>query len=152
MIQSYQRLFREKEQYSYLHHGQYLQNTLSRIWWDYGLDKNRVYLWFFYFFTCLTLINTFFYDQLISKYFTIHFLNTCTPTIATELNFVARYIQRIPQTALLTFFFIFATFLSILYSETKVFKTNSIIINTYVILINTIGYIFILFFINTILK
>lgn len=151
MIQSYKALYREKEQYTFSHNGQYLRNILSKYWWDYGLDKNRVYLWFLYFFSGLTIINTFFYDKFISKYFTIHFLNTCSPTMATNINPVVRYIQKIPQTALLTFFFIFATFLSMLYSETKVFRTNSVLINTYVILINTIGYIFILFFINTII-
>lgn len=152
MIDSYEKLKIEYERYKLLSQERHLSNLIQKHWWNYGLNKERVFTWFLLFMLVLTCINGFFYNLFVSKFFTIHFLKKVTPNPATKVNYLLQYLYNLPRAALLTFFFCFATFLLMLVSETKVFKTDNFIVNAYVILINATGYVFILFFIDSLLN
>jgi|GEM_PF-3478182 len=152
MRYSYEKLYVEYEQYKLLAKNKFIHNYISKIWWNYGLDKNKIFTWFLFFMLGLTIINSFYYDALVATYFNVPFLNKSTNTPITDKNCVIKYIYNFPQSLLLTFFFVFATFLSILISHTRVFKSGYFPVNIYVILINSIGYVFIMFFIDIILS
>ena len=145
MNNSYRILFREYSEFKLLSENKPIWNFIEKNWWNYGLNKEWVYFWFASLLTFLTLINGIFYENLVSEHFNITFLKKSKPNEACELNPILNYIYNLPKAALLTFFFVFATFLQVLAGEEKIFKTDHFLVNTYAMLINCIGYIFILF-------
>jgi len=152
MTRSYETLYREFREYKLLHKNQYIMNYIDKYWWDYGLHKEIIYLWFLTIFIALTLLNCFFYDKLVSKYFNIHFLKKTKPSVICQINPILHYMYNIPRATLLTLFFVFATFLQVLTNEDRIFKSDQFLINTYVIIINCLGYVFILFVFDSILS
>jgi hypothetical protein len=152
MTRSYEALFREFREYQLLQKNQYIMNYIDKYWWDYGLHKEVIYFWFLALFILLTLINCFFYDKLVSKYFNIHFLKKTKPSVICQINPVLHYMYNIPRATLLTLFFVFATFLQVLTNEDRIFKSDQFLINAYVIIINCLGYVFILFVFDSILS
>ncbi|MEE3003551.1 MAG: pentapeptide repeat-containing protein, partial [Pseudomonadota bacterium] len=145
MNNSYKVLFREYREFKLLSENKYIANFVEKNWWNYGLNKEWVYSWFAIIISILTLLNGFFYDIFVSKYFNINFLKVPQPNAACQLNPILNYIYNLPRAAILTFFFVFATFLQVLANEDRIFKTDHFLVNTYVMLINCLGYIFIIF-------
>ena len=152
MTTSYETLFREYREYILLHDNHYILNFIDKNWWDYGLHKNIIYFWFLWLFIIITLTNCFFYEALITKYFNITFLTMHKKEEICTINPIINFIYNIPRAALLTLFFIFATFLQVLTNEDRIFKSDVFVINSYAILLNCIGYIFLLFVFESILN
>lgn len=152
MERSYKSLYREFKQYELLANNRPLANTIQKYWWDYGLEKNRLFVWFFGIMSILSLLNCCFYNLLITKYFNIYFLNQIEPDIACQLNPILNYLYNIPRAIFLTIFLVFASFLQPLVGEEKLFKTDHFIINSYVLFINCLGYVFILFVLDIIMN
>lgn len=148
MEKSYQKLYREHQQYEFTTKKQHVLNFVHKHWWDYGLDKNRLFSWFFLIMSTLTLINCFYYDTLVTTYFNIYFLDAIKPDIACQQNPILNYLHNIPRAIFLTIFLVFASFLQHLVGEEKIFKTDHFLINSYVIFINCLGYVFLLFFLE----
>lgn len=148
MEKSYQKLYREYRQYEFTAKKQHVLNFVHKHWWDYGLDKNRLFSWFLLIMTVLTLINCLYYDTLVTTYFNIYFLDAVKPDIACQQNPILNYLHNIPRAIFLTIFLVFASFLQHLVGEEKIFKTDHFLINSYVIFINCLGYIFLLFFLE----
>ncbi len=152
MTSSYETLFREFREYKLLRNNNYIINFIDKNWWDYGLHKNIIYSWFLWIFISLTLINCLFYETLITKFFHITFLTMHKKEEICTINPLINYIYNIPRATLLTLFFIFATFLQVLTNEDRIFKSDVFMINSYAILLNCIGYIFLLFVFESILN
>ena len=148
MKKSYQKLYREYREYEFTVRKQHVLNFVHKYWWDYGLDKNRLFGWFLLLMTALSLMNCFFYDILVTKYFNIYFLDSVKPDIACQQNPILNYLHHIPRAIFLTVFLVFASFLQHLVGEEKIFKTDHFLINSYVIFINVLGYVFLLFFLE----
>ena len=152
MERSYNALYREYRQYELLSNKHTFINFIQKHWWDYGLQKYRLFTWFFMTIIFLTLLNCIFYNTLVTKYFNIYFLSKSKPDVACQLNPIVKFLHNIPRAIFLTIFLVFATFLQPLVGEEKIFKTDHFLINSYVILINCLGYIYILFIFDIIMN
>ena len=151
MDRSFKQLYREFREYELLVNKQNVMNLLQKHWWDYGLDKNRLFGWFLLIMTILSLVNCLFYNTLITKYFNVYFLDKVEPDIACQQNAALNYIYNIPRAIFLTIFLVFASFLQPLVGEEKIFKTDHFLINSYVLFINCLGYVFLLFTLDIIM-
>lgn len=72
---SYQKLDIEYQKFKYEANGQEFQSYVQEAWWNYGYNKERIFVWVFRIIVLLTLINTLFLKTLMEKVYEMSFLN-----------------------------------------------------------------------------
>jgi hypothetical protein len=151
MDDSYKKLDIEFTQFKYREKRESTANFLQQIWWNYGYDKNRIFIWIIRILLFFSIINTFFIKRLLSAITELPFLTRKTvekhhlhhPIIAYFLNF--------PGTLLYTFIMIVSgsSGLSIIKDHTKV---PNIVWMLYLIVLSLIGLSLSLFIFNYIIN
>ncbi len=148
---SFNRLYRESQQYQYHMNNQHLLNILDQIWWDYGLQKDRIFLWIMILLLGFSTINTLLYRRLVENFFDIKFLTNTELSQLAQANCIIRFIQTFPRALLFTAYILFSGFINIRFGR-EVFKSNHLLINAYLMLISGIGFICILFIIEMLIS
>ena len=141
----YEILYREYKAYQYLSTGKYLINFVQKYWWDYGLAKQRIFLWILILIIFFTFINTLFFVPLITQYCPIKFLQKLSNIRIVHVNLVARFIYYFPRAIIFTVFLFFGGFIKF-GLEPEHLKTKNLLVNTY-LLINVASGFICLFFI-----
>lgn len=141
---SYERLYPEYEAYRYQAKGQNLFNIIQKYWWNYGVNKERVFNWVAFFLVLFTLINALFFSALLKKYCSVPFLDKAVRDYSVISNPVTRYIYYLPGAFVFTVILFFGGFLRMGISI-KDFTSNNMLVNLYLMLIISIGTICILF-------
>ena len=151
MDDSYKKLDIEFTQFKYREKRENTANFLQQMWWNYGYDKNRIFIWILRILLFFTVINTFFIRRLLSAISELPFLTRKTvekhhlhhPIIAYFLNF--------PGTLLYTFILIVSgsSGLSIIKDHTKI---PNIVWMLYLIVLSLIGLSLSLFIFNYIIN
>lgn len=151
MQASFNRLYRESQQYQYRVHNKPLLNFLDNIWWDYGLQKSRIFFWIMILLLGFSTINTLLYRKLVENFFDIKFLTNTDLSELARANCIIRFIQTFPRALLFTAYILFSGFINIRFGR-EVFKSNHLLINAYLMLISGIGFICILFIIEMLIS
>jgi len=151
MDESFKKLDIEFTQFKYRERRESTANFLQQIWWNYGYDKNRIFLWIIRILLFFAVINTFFIRRLLTAITELPFLTRKTvdkhhlhhPIIAYFLNF--------PGSLLYTFILIVSgsSGLSIIKDHTKI---PNIVWMLYLIVLSLIGLSLSLFIFNYIIN
>jgi len=72
---SYKKLDIEYQQLKYMHNNQYLKNKFQEIWWNYGYNKEAIFVWLFWIVLLLTLTNTLLIKSLLGSVYEMKYLN-----------------------------------------------------------------------------
>jgi uncharacterized protein YjbI with pentapeptide repeats len=135
---SYERLYPEYQQFNYLRKGQSFFNFIQKYWWNYGLNKEKIFQWVAFLLIFFTLINSFFFVPLVTKYCSVPFLNKTTKDYSVIANPVTRYIYYLPGAFILTIVLFFGGFLRMGITS-KEFISKNILVNIYLMIIVSIG-------------
>ena len=151
MDESFKKLDIEFTQFKYREKRESTANFLQQIWWNYGYDKNRIFIWIIRILLFFAIINTFFIRRLLTAITELPFLTRKTvdkhhlhhPIIAYFLNF--------PGSLLYTFILIVSgsSGLSIIKDHTKI---PNIVWMLYLIVLSLIGLSLSLFIFNYIIN
>lgn len=148
---SYKKLDIEFNQFKYREKRENAANFVQKIWWNYGYDKNMIFVWILRILLFFTIINTFFIRRLLTAISELPFLTRKTvekhhlhhPIIAYFLNF--------PGTFLYTLILILSgsSGLSIIKDHTKI---PNVVWMLYMIVLSLIGLSLSLFIFNYIIN
>ena len=148
---SYQTLDIEFSQFKYKEKRQSAANLVHKFWWNYGYDKNMIFVWIFRILLFFTAINTFFIRKLITAITELPFLSKKTvekhhlhhPIIAYFLNF--------PGTLLYTFILLVSgsSGLSIIKDHSKI---PNVVWMLYMIILSLVGLSISIFIFNYIIN
>ncbi|MCW3102339.1 MAG: Uncharacterized protein JWO09_779 [Bacteroidetes bacterium] len=72
---SYKKLDIEYQQLKYIHNNQCIKNKFQEIWWNYGYNKEAIFMWLFRIVLLLTLINTLLIKSLLGSVYEMKYLN-----------------------------------------------------------------------------
>lgn len=135
---SYESLFAEFQEFNYLRKGQYITNAIQKHWWYYGLKKEKVFLWIVYFLTFFTMINSFFFVPLVTKYCSVPFLSKVSSDYSVITNPFMRYIYYLPRAFMFTIVLFFGGFLRMGITS-KEFISKNILVNIYLMIVVSAG-------------
>jgi hypothetical protein len=148
---SYQALDIAFSQFKYKEKRQSAANLVQKFWWNYGYDKNMIFVWIFRILLFFTAINTFFIRKLITAITELPFLSKKTvekhhlhhPIIAYFLNF--------PGTLLYTFILLVSgsSGLSIIKDHSKI---PNVVWMLYMIILSLVGLSISIFIFNYIIN
>jgi uncharacterized protein YjbI with pentapeptide repeats len=72
---SFEKLDIEYKKLKYGENKQYVKNYVQENWWNYGYNKEYIFIWIFWFTSILTLVNTVFLSQLMGRIYVMDFLD-----------------------------------------------------------------------------
>lgn len=145
MEQNYNQLYKEYKEWSYLQTNSYLINIISKFWWGYGLEKERIPYWALLILIIFTSINASLYRQLAEFFpeIRLHRENNIK-----KLPSIIHYFYCLPRALLLTIYICFGGVINIF---TTRFSTKSFWMSFYLFTMFTFGFICFLFVVQWII-
>jgi uncharacterized protein YjbI with pentapeptide repeats len=147
---SYKILSIEQKEYHYIMNNQQIRNFIQKHWWNYGFNKEWIFIWLIIIIVILTIVNTLFYEKLYSKYYNIPFLDNPLRSYLITKNPYLKFLFYIPNGFLFTIYIFFGYFLSFNKNNEDI-PTKNIFFIIYLFSIMVIGLIFALFILNYII-
>lgn len=141
-ITSYTKLFEEYSAYKYQLNNHFVWGWFNKVWWNYGLAPQRVFMWIFILLGVFSLVNACFFEFLLKKAFSFKFLLPDNSYLNKYRHyrhyFLIRFIDDLPSAVLYTILIFFGGFIGAK-TEVERFKNRSLIINIYLLFIVICG-------------
>ncbi|MCH9770784.1 MAG: pentapeptide repeat-containing protein [Gammaproteobacteria bacterium] len=148
---SYSLLYAEYKSFVYNYHRQYIINFVQKYWWNYGLDKSRIFIWMFVLLFIFSIINTLFYKALVEGAYHVSFLDIGKNYRASQKNPVVRFILNFPITLVYTIMLFFGGLMGFQRNANE-FTSKSWLVNLYLMIMIAFGLLCVLFILNFIIK
>lgn len=144
---SYRAASIELEQYKYARDDRWLMNEIERHWWDYGFEKERIFVWIGVLISAFTLVNNLFFAWLLENAFQVEFLLPYVRRPPDEENPVIRFVLNLPLALMYTAIL----FLGSLFGfsrEVSHFRSHWLPVNIYLFFIMAAGLVCTMFILN----
>lgn len=141
----------ELQQYKYARDGRWLMNAVQSYWWDYGFEKQRIFLWIGVLIGLFTIINNFFFGWLLENAYEVTFLLPYVKKRPPGLGVTVRFVLDLPLAFLYTGIIFFGSLFGFR-RELSHFKSHRILVNLYLFFIMASGIVCTMFILNYLLK
>jgi uncharacterized protein YjbI with pentapeptide repeats len=147
---SYREVMIEYKKHTYQVANQQFTNWVQAYGWDYGFDPERIFFWILVVLLFFTSINALFYRKLVENVMDVPFLSRHAESEFIERHFLLRYIFYFPLTFIYTLLILFSHLLGFKRDFTD-FKSKSLLVNTYIVILLLVGITCSLFILNYLL-
>ena len=139
-VTSYNLLYPEYREFLYASKDNWFANYMQKNWWNYGINKEWVFVWIAWFLLFFTVINSFFFESLVKNHCSVPFLEKTTYDFSIKKNPLIRYVYYFPRALILTIILFFGGSIR-LGVRISNFKGNNLLVNIYLMIMLITGFI-----------